>query len=124
MPANISFKSSKITAKKPLTTKPATIVPNEPAAETDVSRKSDAAKNPTIKQDDDESQADQNRVAIEKNGIAQQNKAEQERQKAEAKQKKADEAKKVADEKQRATQYEKQRASETKTAEGDILRAE
>ena len=42
----IAFKSSKVTAKKPLTTKPAKIVPNEAATETDVSRKSDAAKIP------------------------------------------------------------------------------
>ena len=44
--AKIAIKPAKVTAKLPITTKPATIVPNEPATETDVSRKSDAAKKP------------------------------------------------------------------------------
>ena len=42
--ARIALKPARVTAKVPITTKPATIMPNEPATETDVSRKSDAAK--------------------------------------------------------------------------------
>ena len=43
--STIMFKSSKVTKKNPLETKPATLVANKAATETEVSLKSDAAKN-------------------------------------------------------------------------------